>query len=522
VPTRRGSKPVRVAIIGGGLAGVATAVKLKRAGTTSISVFERAAGPGGVWWQNTYPGCEVDVHSHAYSYTFMRYDWSRSHASQAEIQRYIEDTIDRYDIRGHLRFNSPVSTVTWNEDRATYTVVGEAEELGEFEIVVSCVGMLSDPKLPDWPGLEAFAGPAFHTSRFEHHHDLTGKRVALVGTGSTACQLGPAIAPLVGKLDLYQREPGYVLAKHVVDFSPQQRERFARRPVLQLVNRLRLFRDAWRSGDALRDGTDRNERVRAHSHATIKKLVKNPETAAHVTPDYPYGCKRPVFTSTYYPMLNRENVEVIPHAVSRVTPDGVVDAAGIERPADVLIMATGFAATDYLASLRVHGRDGRSLHDVWAGEPTAFLGTTVPGFPNFFMLYGPNSNGGWSVIAQLEPQADLVAAVARRLSRGRRQVVDTRPAISGRYNGWVQAGIARKLTALTAGCHNYYFTDTGRNVTQWPHSHITYRLAIRLLSRIGLTFSRHDPRSVPVHCLPTLSASRSSTQPTMPAPGVRP
>lgn len=483
-------RDVRVAVIGAGLGGVATAVKMRRAGIRSLTVFERAAGPGGVWWQNTYPGCEVDVPSLAYSFSFAPYRWSRSHADREEIQRYVEHIIDRFGVRDCFRFATPVARITWDERDCSYRLSsGDGSDLGQFDLVVSCVGMLSDPNIPNWPGLDTFAGPVFHTSRYEHQHNLTGKRVALVGTGSTAAQLGPAIAPQVGYLDLYQREPGYVLPKSVTTYTAAERARHLRMPLLRKVRRYALFREASKLSDALRAGSVRQQHVRSYCLASLEKIISDAETRSALTPKYPYGCKRPVIASDYYPMLNRENVTLVPHAVQRVTPRGIVDDTGTERPADVLILGTGFKAADYLASVEVIGRGGESLHEHWDGEPSAFLGMTVPGFPNFLMVYGPNTNGGWSVIAQLEPQAALAARVARRLARRKRNVVDTRPMALTRYDAWVQSGIRSKLSALAGGCHNYYTSVTGKNVTQWPHGHPLYRAVLRLLPRWGLTWS---------------------------------
>jgi cation diffusion facilitator CzcD-associated flavoprotein CzcO len=475
----------RVAVIGGGLAGVLMAVRLKQAGVDDFTVFEREAGPGGVWWRNTYPGCEVDVPSAAYSYSFWNYDWSRTHATQAELRQYVADVIERYGVGGHFRYGVAVKSADWNPDTATYTVEAESGSMGDFDVVVSCLGMLSDPNLPHWPNLDAFRGPVFHTSAYEHQHDLRGKRVAVIGTGSTACQLVPAIAPVAGRVDLYQREPGYILPKHARDYTPEERARYRRSRLRHRVRRLLMIREAQKLGVALDVKHERNEKVRRYCAGIIAKTVRDPETRAAVTPDYAYGCKRPIIASSFYPALNEPNVTLIPRAVADLTPDGVRDVTGVERPADVVVLATGFRAADYLATLDVHGPEGRSLHEVWGAEPSAFLGITVPGFPNLFILYGPNTNGGWSVITQLEIQARLVVRAITRVRPGKR-VIDTREGIARRYDRWVQRGIADKLSATAAGCHNYYTAGTGKNVTQWPHTHTAYLLATRLLGPLGL------------------------------------
>ena len=479
------SRAVRVAIIGAGLGGVAAAVSLKRAAIDTFTVFEKAAGPGGVWWQNTYPGCEVDIPSLAYSYSFMPYDWSGTHATQAELQRYVEDVIDRFDIRAHFSFGVGVERAVWDGARKAYTVYTTDGADAEFDLVVSAVGMLSHPKLPDWPGLETFEGPVFHTSRFDHALDLAGRRVAIVGTGSTACQLGPAIAPQVRQLDVYQREPGYVLPKKARVFDDDERRRYRDSPVRRRIDRLKLYRMGHRSHDALRVGTENNKKVEAYFRHYVARTVRDPAVRDLLTPNYPYGCKRPVYASTYFPMFNRDNVSLVPHAVVEVAPDGLIDDTGTKRPADVLILSTGFQAASYLSTVRIQGRGGRDLHDVWAGEPWAFLGVTVPGFPNFFMLYGPNTNGGFSMTTQLEIQAEQLVRVVRRLRRT--SALDTRPRLAERVDRWVQGQIAVTMSSAGAGCHNYYHAASGKNVTQWPRSHTVYRIALRALSHWVLT-----------------------------------
>jgi cation diffusion facilitator CzcD-associated flavoprotein CzcO len=354
---------VRVAIIGAGLGGVATAVRLHQAGINSFTVFDRNAGPGGVWWQNTYPGCEVDVPSHAYSYSFMPYNWSCTHAWHTELQRYVEDVIDQFGIRSHFQFSTEVLDSRWDDERAVHRVHTGAGT-AEFDVVVSCVGMLSHPNIPAWPGLEHFRGPVFHTSRYQNQHDLSDKRVAVIGTGSTARQLVPALASQVRQLDLWQGEPGYVMPKKRRESDPEERARFTRSPLRQKWQRLRLFRAGYKVAGTLKaDGEDQRRR-RRYCQDYIRRTVHDTDLQRALTPGYAYGCKRPVFASGFYPALNRPNVRLIPNAVREVSAGAIVDNTGTERPADVLIMATGFHTTRYLATIPVFGPGGRSLQDV--------------------------------------------------------------------------------------------------------------------------------------------------------------
>jgi cyclohexanone monooxygenase len=476
---------MRVAVIGAGLGGIAAAIKLRRRTSATVTIFEQSAGVGGTWFDNRYPGCEVDVHSHAYSFSFLRYDWPRTHATQAELLEYAEHVVDRFGLRPLLRLNTRVTDLVWEESTNTYVLSTEHGDTEEFDVVVSALGLLSVPRYPDWPGLDTFAGPCFHTSRWEEH-DLTGKSVAIVGTGSTAVQIVPAIAPAAAKVHVFQRQPGWIEPKNEREFSPRERWVYRHVPLAQKLNRAWIFHKGNRRFKGYDTGSRRQRRMREVCRRFIAATIDAPETREAVTPDYPWGCKRPVLSSTFYSSLNRDDVALVPHAVSRVTPTGVVDATGVTHPADVLILSTGFQPTRFLASLDVKGRDGRSIHDVWRERAAAFLGITVPGFPNFFILYGPNTNGGVSVIAQLERQAEVVVRAVRRLERTRRASLDTSPEAARRFTAWIDRRMASTASAMDAGCHNYYHDAAGHNVTQWPGGHLAYALTTRFLDRWGL------------------------------------
>jgi cation diffusion facilitator CzcD-associated flavoprotein CzcO len=479
-----------IAIIGAGLGGVACAVNLSRAGIDSYTVFEKADGPGGVWWHNDYPGCEVDVNSQAYSYSFMPYVWKRTHATQAEVLQYVEDVIDHFDVRSRFRFGTTITAVRWDESLQVYWVETGEGTAGPFDLVVSSVGMLSTPQIPSWAVNGAFSGPIFHSSSFRHDLDLTGKRVALVGTGSTACQLVPALAERAGHLDVYQREPGYVLPKKAREFTAAEQDHYRRHPRAQKLERWRLLRQAAKDSKAFDVSSAQQDRVRSYHARYLAKTVEDPEVRAALLPGYPYGCKRPVFATGYYPAFNRPDVSLVPVEVVKLSETGLVGADGVTREADVVVLATGFQASNYLAGLTVTGRQGKNLHDVWAGNPFAFLGMTVPGFPNFFMMYGPNTNGGWSICAQLERQSELLTQTVRRLARRSPRMVETRAWAAQRYDRWVERANHRLRSAYDGGCHNYYHSAGGKNVTQWPYSHLVYACLVRLLPAIGLKFSR--------------------------------
>jgi cation diffusion facilitator CzcD-associated flavoprotein CzcO len=475
-----------VAIIGSGFGGIATAVKLQKRTGATFTIFEQAAGIGGTWYENRYPGCEVDIPSHAYSFSFLKYDWERTHATQPQLLAYAEHVVDHFGLRPHIRLNTRVDEVRWRSQTRTYGVTTSDGETSEFDAVVSAVGLLSVPRFPEWPGLEDFEGARFHTSLWEHDHDLSGKRVAVVGTGSTAAQVVPALASVAGELTVYQREPGWVEPKSEREFTPRERWIYRTIPLAQRLHRYKLFWSGMRRFKANDKDSRRQRYMRRLCEDFIKSSIDDPQTRAAVTPDYPWGCKRPMVASTYYPAFNRPNVHLVPHAVERATPNGLVDKTGAERQFDVIVMSTGFQPTRFLAGLKVFGRDGADLHEVWKERASAYLGVTVPRFPNFFILYGPNTNGGMSIIAQLERQAEIAVASIKRLERAGDRVIDTDPDAARWYVRWIDRQLDSHASAMNAGCHNYFHAANGANVTQWPRTHFMYFLATRLLRRRGL------------------------------------
>ncbi|MGY1814665.1 flavin-containing monooxygenase [Blastococcus sp. SYSU D00820] len=488
-PRAARGRRVRVAVVGAGLGGIAAAVKLHQAGFSDVTVFEQSAGPGGTWWDNTYPGAAVDVPSNVYSFSFMPYDWSRSYGRQPELQQYCEDTIDHFGLRDRFRFSTRVERAVWDEDRSVYVVTAGGEEQ-EFELLVSCVGLLNVPNEPRWPGMDEFEGVLFHSARWRHDVDLAGKRVAVIGTGSSSAQIVPALAGVAGHLYVFQREPGWIVPKPEEDYTEEQRRRN-----MQLVRRkVTRWHGFVKHVQTLGDrqvGSRRHQRLTRMCLDHIEAQIPDLELRRLVTPTYPVGCKRLVRDSNFYPALTRPDVTLVPRAVTRLTRTGIVDADGVEREVDVVVAAIGFRAADYLASLEVVGPDGVSLREAWAGDPKAFLGITVPGFPNFFMLYGPNTNGGGSIIAQHERQAELVVTVARRLQRGVTRV-DTRPEAMERFVRWVDRGNDARFSAILGNCHNYFLAPSGRNVTQWPTGQISYLTRSKLMPWVALAMQRES------------------------------
>lgn len=491
------ARTVRVAIVGAGLGGIAVAVALRGAGIHSFTIFEKAPGPGGVWYHNRYPGCEVDVPSRAYSYSFMPYDWSGTYAKQSELQNYARDVVERYGLAPHIQYDTAVSSAVWNADTGTYTLTTEDGRTHDAEVCVSAVGLLSNPKKPTWPGLEDFTGDVFHTAEFDGSIELAGRTVALVGTGSSSVQMGPAIAPDVAQLYVYQREPGHVLPKRGVTYDEATRAKYNRYPILQRVERVvELYRGV-RAFVATDPTRKEHQRVEEYFDKQLARKVADPVTREALRPHYPYGCKRPIFANGYYEMFNRPNVELVPHAVTRVTPTGLVDTTGAERQVDVVVTATGFHVSEFLATLEVTGENGVRLSEFWGQEPWAFLGLTVPGFPNFVMMYGPNTNGVPSIISYHEAAAAAVVRLVRRLRKSPGSSFRTRTRTARRFDGWIQTQLKKRRTVSFAGCHNYNLAPTGRNVSQWPLSHYSYRALVRAVLPLGVRVESPSHRPGP-------------------------
>ena len=481
--SQRRDHPPRIAVIGAGFAGIGAAVWFTKAGLHNFTVFEQSAGPGGVWWDNRYPGAEVDTPSHMYSFSFKRWNWSRSHAQQEELQAYLQATIDEWNIGDRFHFNTRVESLVWQEDRACYEVnFGDRTE--EFDFVISAVGLLNVPRLIEWPGLDTFRGAKMHTAQWDSSVDLTGKCVALVGTGSTAAQIAPRIADEVERLYVFQREPGWINPKPVTEYTEVEREAL-RSPWRYRLARLRGYRQAagTREGGEIHiEGSRPNQAaMRACIDYIERSFADRPDLQKLVTPQYGYFGKRPIKDSNFYPTLLKENVELVPNAVDHLTETEIVDNTGVRRAVDVVIMATGFQPANYLARLKVFGREGRELHEFWNGEPNGYLGIEVPGFPNFFMMYGPNTNSPVTVFF-LEQQARFAVRSIKWTKFRRRRSIEVRERSYRMFDVWLQKQMEGSVWTTA---NNYFRTASGRVVTQWPVSPTLYWLLTKLTPQIA-------------------------------------
>jgi cyclohexanone monooxygenase len=464
---------IGVAILGAGAGGLGMAIRLKRAGRHDFVLFEASDGVGGTWRANAYPGAACDVPSHLYSYSFaLKPDWTRTYAGQPEILEYFEQCADRYGIRPHLLTGTPIVAATWLPDTGRWRLCSAGGATFEATVLVSALGMLRVPSIPAIKGLDSFAGTTFHSARWNHRHDMAGRRIAVIGTGASAAQIVPAVAPTADRVTLFQRSPSWVLPRADRPFSPEEIRRFSRHPLAARRHRWEIYRSyeraiSFRHGDAVAGQLE----ALALSH--LAHRVKDEELRAKLTPSYPFGCKRTLVTSDFYKSLVRDPVDLVTAPISHVTAGAVMTGDGRAHQVDTIVLATGFRAADYLHGLEVIGVHGRSLHEEWAGAPQAYLGMAVSGYPNFFMLYGPNTNqGGNSIIFILEAQAAYVVRALRAMRRRRVASVDVRRRVQDEYNRELQSAL--RGTVWDTGCESYFKAANGQIVTQLPHPSLWY------------------------------------------------
>jgi cation diffusion facilitator CzcD-associated flavoprotein CzcO len=462
-----------IAIVGGGFGGVGAAVMLQRAGYEDVTVFEKGERVGGVWHHNTYPGAACDVPSHLYEFSFAPNRWSRRYAPQAEIQAYVEGVARRFGVLDKVRTGTEVKSASWDEERARWRLETSAGP-HEAEILLTACGQLSVPKTPAIPGLESFDGPAFHTAEWRHDVDLTGKKVAVVGTGCSAIQVVPAIQPEVAQVDVYQRSPGWTLPKMDYAYPKWAHALFKRAPALRRLDRASIFASHELIAVALTKRRWLLPAFRAVGRRQITSAIADPELRDKVMPSDEIGCKRVMLTDEWYPTLANPNVDVVTERIDAVTPGGIRDAAGRDRLADAIVLATGFASHDFVAPMGIHGRYGRSLREVWGEVPRAYLGLSVPDFPNMFLLYGPNTNGGsGSVIFTVEAGIGHVLAALRVLDRAEANRIEVRRDAAERFDDELRAALAD--TVWHSGCTSWYVDENGNDPSQWPWTWSNYR-----------------------------------------------
>ena len=457
---------VRVAVIGAGFAGLGMAIRLKQAGV-EFALLERAEDVGGTWRDNTYPGAACDAPSHLYSFSFApNPDWSRTFSEQREIHRYMRRCAAEHGVLPHTRFGHEVLDAAWDDSAELWRIATSRGSL-TADVVISAMGAINEPSIPPIPGLESFQGTLFHSSRWDHGHELDGRRVAVIGTGASAAQFVPKIQPRVERLSLFQRTPPWILPRNDRAVTRLERSLFRSAPLAQRIVRGAIY---WaRETSVLGFSVDARlmalpERV-ARLH--LRRQVSDPELRRKLTPDYRIGCKRIIISDDYYPALTQPNVDVVTDPIRAVRPRSIVTDDGVERPVDTIILGTGFRVADMPAAARLRGRDGLRLSDAWAGDPQAYLGTSVAGFPNLFLLIGPNTIlGHTSMVFMIESQVAYVLDCLRTMEERGVGVVDVLPEAQRAYNRRLHDEMSR--TVWTTGCASWYLNESGRNTTLWP------------------------------------------------------
>jgi cation diffusion facilitator CzcD-associated flavoprotein CzcO len=488
----------RIVIVGAGFGGLGMAIRLKQAGVEDFVVLERDGDVGGTWWANTYPGCQCDIPSHLYSFSFApNPNWTRTYPEQPELRSYLKECVERYDVRKHIRVGCESLGATWEEADTRWRLKTTHGDI-TAEIVIGAAGGLSEPLIPDLPGLKEFAGTTFHTARWNHEHDLSGRRVGIIGTGASAIQVAPRIQSRVQRLTIFQRTPPWVMPHRDRPISARERHMFRRFPLTQRVARAGAYwsRELLVPGlvhrPALMGVLERG--ARAH----MEKQVSDPVLRAKLTPDYTLGCKRILPSNRWYPTLSEPNVELVTAGVREIRPEGVIAEDGSRHDLDTIVFATGFHVTDGPGAERIRGVGGRTLSDVWKGSSQAYLGTAMAGFPNMFVLGGPNTGLGHnSVLFMIEANVHYVMEALKAMRRRGAARVEVKPEVQETYNVELQRRLAGSVWN-TGGCKSWYIDANGRNSTAWPD--FTWRFWLRT--------RRFDPSEYDLHsaALPTMAA----------------
>jgi cation diffusion facilitator CzcD-associated flavoprotein CzcO len=478
-----GGRTLRVLIVGAGFGGIASAVELRKAGFTDITILDAAPAIGGTWLWNTYPGAACDVPSPFYSFSWAkRSDWKHLCAEQPEILAYMQDEARRRGIEELVTLNTRVRDASWDARTAEWTVTAEDGRTWQADALIVATGQLNQPKTLPLPGLESFTGHVFHSARWDHDYDLNGKRVAVIGNGPSAVQFVPTVAARAAKLSVFQRSANWILPRRNRPYPRFIRDGVQRVPGVQDARRAFWFYYCELLTFCIRHPKLMGPPMEARSRAWMRWQTRRggKELARKVTPDYRFGCKRIVFTSHFLPALARPNVELVTERIASVEPTGLRTADGRLHEIDCLIWATGFASNDFMFPLALYGRDGLSLRQVWSQGAHAHLGMTVPGFPSMFVLYGPNTNtSGGSIIWYLEQQAAYVRQALELVRAEGAAAIEVRPEVEAASDAALQSLFAG--TAWVAGCDSWYLDPNGRNVANWPGYMTQYRKAVKTL-----------------------------------------
>lgn len=477
----------KVVIVGAGFGGIAAAIELRRHGITDIAILEKGPDLGGTWLYNTYPGAACDVPSHLYSFSYaQRRDWERLCPTQPDILAYAHAVARDHGVDRLVVVNTTVTACAFDDDRARWTVSTEGGETHEADAVIIATGQLHQPAAPRLPGADAFTGHTFHSAEWDHDYDLAGKRVAVVGTGASAVQFVPEIAPKVGELHVFQRTGNWFLPRRNRRYPRPVRWAIEHVPGLQAFRRRFVFHYGELLTRGIRDPRRLGRVLGLRSAMFMRWQLRDPEVRRKAWPDYTFGCKRVLFSSGFLPALQRENVELVTDPIARLTPTGIVTADGREREIDCLILGTGFKTNDFMFPMEVRGAGGRDLRDAWAGGAHAHLGMMVPGFPSMFLLYGPNTNtSGGSILVYLEAQVAWVRQALQAVAARGAAAIDVHAEVEAASDVAVQARF--RGTAWT-DCDSWYRNESGRIVANWPGFMAEYVEATKRLDPAEFAF----------------------------------
>ena len=477
-----------IGIIGSGFGALAVAVELTQAGHSDLRLWERSTDIGGVWRDNTYPGAGCDVPSPLYSFSFEpNPNWSRRYALQEEIHAYIKSVADTYGITPLVQFGREVIAASYDDDAANWTVAFASGEQQTVDILISAVGQLSRPRLPDIKGIERFQGTSFHSAAWDHNFDPTGKKIAVIGAGASAIQFVPHLADKAAELLVFQRSANYIMPKPDSPYRSLHKTLYHHIPFTQQIERgiIWTIMEQFSRGfnDASRVGKVNNTLALRH----LKSQVPDPELRAKLTPDYPIGCKRILFSNNYYPALAKPHVDVVTSSVSEITAGAVRTAGGLDYDVDAIIYGTGFDAQDFLSSIDITGSGGQKLAAQWSEGAHAYLGMYVPNFPNLFVTYGPNTNlGGGSIIYMLEAQAAHMRQVIDRLEAGNYRSAEVTPAADEAYDKDIQTQLEH---SPWADCNNWYHHKSGRITSNWPGATLPFAKRTKTLEPKAFSWS---------------------------------
>ncbi len=468
-----------VAIVGTGFSGIGVAIALKRAGIDFV-LFERRGELGGTWWDNSYPGCKCDVPSHLYSFSFaLNPEWTHTYSSQAEIWAYLKSVAERYEILPQIRFNHELVRAAWDEAARRWRIE-TSQGAWTAEVLISACGALSEPSIPALPGLETFAGTKFHSAQWNHDHKLEDQRVAVIGSGASAIQFVPQIQPLAKRMHLFQRTPAWILPHPDRPITEIERAVYRRLPLAQRMVRAGVYWSRELFAAAFTKYPKLTRLIARTARRHLARQVPDVELRQKLTPAYLPGCKRILISNDFYPAVTAPNVELITDSIREVRTHSIVTEDGREREVDTIILATGFKVTKHPIVFRVQGREGKSLAAEWAESGgQAYRGTTVPGFPNLFLMTGPNTGiGHTSLIVMIEAQIGYIVDCLRLLQVRQLTGFEVRREPYAAFNDEIRRKMQRTVW-LTGGCASWYLDSHGRNTTLWPDFTWKYRLLMR-------------------------------------------